>query len=113
MPSKRTRLQYLLLKSIAWLAWVPLTGSLRHDRTVGDLKRLGPVEALGLAAPLCFYVAIAAYVYHIVPDYLIYWMAVSGGAVSALFLVVYFLTSLLNWGLDWRLYNSRDDAGPE
>lgn len=105
MSSRLTRLKHLLLKTVAWLAWIPLTGSLRHDRTVGDLKRVGAVEALVLVAPLCLYLAIAAYVYHIVPEYLIYWMGVSGGAIGVLFLVVYAFTSVINRGLDWRLYN--------
>jgi hypothetical protein len=106
MPSKRTRLKYLLLKSIAWAVWVPLAGSLRHDRTIGELKRLTLRETIVKLAPLCLYVVLAVYAYQNVPGFVIYWMAVSGGAVSALFLSIYLVTSVVNRLLDWRLYRN-------
>jgi len=71
VPSKRRQLRYLLFRLIGWLAWLPLTGNPWHDRTYGDLKRLGPKRAVVLLVPLACYAAVAAWVYLYFPRTLV------------------------------------------
>ena len=67
MPSKRRQLWNLALHIVGWLLWLPMAGSLRHDRTYGDLKRLRFRQAAGMLVPLAVYTSIGVWAYLFFP----------------------------------------------
>lgn len=103
MPSRTRQLHYLGLRLAAWLLWLPLTGSIRHGRTWGELKRLRPTQAVALLAPLACYAAVAAWLYAYFPDELVVWASsvsamglfLGGSLVAATVLAA----KLLDWSL--------------
>ncbi|NIB99252.1 hypothetical protein [Halobacterium sp. R2-5] len=103
MPSKRRQLRYLGFRLVGWLAWLPLTGDPWHDRTYGDLQRLGPQRAAVLLVPIACYAAVAAWAYVYFPRELLPFAGsvyaaglFLGGTVVASTLVA---TKLVAWDL--------------
>jgi hypothetical protein len=73
MPSKLRELYCLCLKVAAVLLWAPFTGTLRHGRTWGELKRLRPREAVVMLVPLGAYGLAAGYLLLFVPESVLPW----------------------------------------
>ena len=101
MPSTVKQLHYIGLRLIAWLAWLPFTGNLRHGRTWGELKRLRPREAVVLLFPLACYAGVAAWVYLFFPREILGWAVpvyatgiVLGGSLFGFTVVV---TKVIDW----------------
>ncbi|MXR19556.1 hypothetical protein [Halobacterium bonnevillei] len=105
MPSKLRELYYLCLKLAAVVLWAPFTGTLRHGRTWGELKRLSPREAAVMLVPVSGYALAAGYVLLVVPDTVLPWAVTVWmlGAVLGGTLIV--TTTATSKFLDWRMYH--------
>lgn len=103
MPSKPNQYKTLLLKVLVVVLWIPLTGSISHGRTYGDLKRLSALEFLVLLLPLCVFLLVGSYLVYVVPSGVV---QLAGGVALvtiALTVSLYSLTLVSTAVLDWRL----------
>ncbi|WP_232701582.1 hypothetical protein [Halobacterium wangiae] len=103
MPSTVKQLHYLGLRVLAWVAWLPFTGNLRHGRTWGELKRLRPREVVVLLVPLACYAGVATWLYLFFPVELYVWTGSVWGVGVLLGGSLIAFTTGLTRVIDWQL----------
>jgi hypothetical protein len=105
MPSKLRELYYLCLKLAAVVLWAPFTGTLRHGRSWGELKRLSPREAAVMLVPVGGYALAAGYALLVVPDSVLPWAVTVWMLGAVLGGTLILTTTATSKFLDWRMYH--------
>ena len=96
MPSKISQVRNLIMKLVAWFLWLPLTGNPKHNRTVGELKRLTLPDLIKGLVPFTAYLCLGLWVYFFFPKDLLPWAGVFYGTALGLAAVAILTTVVIN-----------------